>query len=85
MKTLYCKYVRPNLEFAIQTWNPFYNKDINELEKVQRRATKMIPELRHIDYENRLKALDLTTLEVRRLRGALIKQFKIYKGFEMIE
>jgi hypothetical protein len=85
MKTLYCTYVRPNLEFAIQAWSPFYNKDINELEKVQRRATKMIPELRHLDYENRLKALDLTTLEVRRLRGDLIQQFKIYKGFEIIE
>jgi hypothetical protein len=35
----------------------------------------MIPELRHLDYENRLKALDLTTLEVRRLRGDLIQQF----------
>ncbi len=65
MKTLYCTYVRPKLEFAIQAWSPFYNKDINELEKVQRRATKMIPEVRHFDYENRLKALDLTTLEVR--------------------
>ena len=59
--------------------------NVTMIKKLQRRATKMIPELRHIDYENRLKALDLTTLEVRRLRGALIKQFKIYKGFEMIE
>ena len=45
----------------------------------------MIPELWHLDYENRPKALDLTTLEVRRLRGDLIQQFKIYKGFEIIE
>ena len=85
MKTLYCTYVRPNLEFAIQAWNPYYNKDINELEKVQRRATKLIPELRHLDYQHRLKALDLTTLEVRRLRGDLIQQFKISKGLEIIE
>ena len=85
MKTLYCTYVRPNLEFAIQAWNPYYNKDINELEKVQRRATKLIPELRHLDYQQRLKALDLTTLEVRRLRGDLIQQFKISKGLEIIE
>ena len=44
MKTLYCVYVRPHLELAIQACNPFYKKDINQLEKVQRRATKMIPE-----------------------------------------
>ena len=45
----------------------------------------MIPELRHLDYEQRLKALDLTTLEVRRLRGVLIQQFKISLGLEIIE
>jgi hypothetical protein len=43
MKTLYCTYVRPNKEFAIQAWSHYYIKDINKLEKVQRRATKMIP------------------------------------------
>jgi ribonuclease P/MRP protein subunit RPP40 len=43
IKTLYCTYVRPNIVFTIQAWNPYYIKDINELEKVQRRATKMIP------------------------------------------
>ena len=85
IKTLYCTYVRPNIEFAIQAWNPYYIKDINELEKVQRRATKMIPELRHLAYEERLEILDLTTLEVRRLRGDLIQQFKISKGIEIID
>jgi uncharacterized protein YchJ len=63
MLTLYCTYVRPNLEFAIQAWNPYYNKDINELEKVQRSATKLMPELRHLDFEQRLKTLDLTFIK----------------------
>jgi hypothetical protein len=85
IRTLYCTYVRPHLEFAIQAWCPYYSKDINELEKVQRRATKLIPELRHLEYEDRLKALNLTTLEVRRLRGDLIQVFKILKGFEKVE
>ena len=61
MKTLYCTYVRPHLEFAIQAWCPYFIKDIKELEDVQKRATKSIPELRHLRYEERLKALRLTT------------------------
>ena len=51
MKTLYCTYVRPHLEFAIQAWCPYFIKDIKELEDVQKRATKLIPELRHLRYK----------------------------------
>lgn len=82
MKTLFCTYIRPHLEFAIQAWSPYYSTDISELEKIQRRATKLIPELRHLEYEERLKMLNLTSLEVRRLRGDLIQVFKILKGFD---
>jgi ribonuclease P/MRP protein subunit RPP40 len=57
IRTLYCTYVRPHLEFAIQAWCPYYSKGINELEKIQRKATKLIPELRHLEYEEMLKAL----------------------------
>ena len=46
-----------------------YNEDIYTLERIQRRATKMIPELRDLSYEERLKECGLTTLETRRLRG----------------
>ena len=47
------------------------------LERVQRRATKMIQKLRNISYEMRLKECGLTTLETRRLRGDQIEVFKI--------
>ena len=55
------------------------------LEKIQRRATKLIPELRDLRYEERLKECRLTTLETRRLRGDQIEVFKILNGYENID
>ena len=55
------------------------------LERVQRRATKIIPKLRNISYEMRLKECGLTTLETRRLRGDQIEVFKILNCFENID
>ena len=56
------------------------------LEKIQRRATKLIPELRDQTYEERLKECGLTTLETRRLRGGdQIEVFKILNGYENID
>ena len=52
---------------------------------IQRRATKMIPELRDLSYEERLKECGLTTLETRRLRGDQIEVFKILNGYENID
>ena len=54
------------------------------LEKIQSRATKLIPELRDLRYEERLKECGLTTLETQRLRGDQIEVFKILNGYENI-
>ena len=55
------------------------------LEKVQRRATKMVYGFNDLTYEQRLGKLGITTLETRRLRGNLIEVFKIIKGFDKVD
>ena len=68
--------VRPHLEYCIQAWRPYRKKDIDKLERIQRRTNKMIPELRDLSYESRLLQCGLTALETRRLRGDQIEVFK---------
>ena len=68
------------MEYCPQVWSPYLKKDINILEKVQRRATKIVPELKDLPYEERLKQLKLYPLEKRRIRGDMITVFKIFKG-----
>ena len=82
--SLYKAIVRPRLEYCIQAWRPYCKKDIDKLERIQRRATKMIPELRDLSYENRLLQCGLTTLETRRLRDQ-IEVFKIVNGYEDVD
>jgi len=81
---LYKTYIRPHLEFAISAWNPYLKGDIQRLERVQRRATKVAQELKGMTYIDRLKRLDLTTLEKRRERGDLIQLYKITRGIDQV-
>lgn len=69
---LYKSLVRPHLEYVSPVWNPITSREIKKLEGVQRRATKMVPELTNLPYTERLKALNLPTLQYRRLRQDLI-------------
>ena len=79
---LYRTYIRPHLEYSVQAWSPHLKKDIAVLEKVQRRATKLIPSIRHMSYPERLQATKLYSLEQRRVRGDMIETFKILNGLE---
>ena len=82
---LYKAIVRTHLEYCIQAWRPYRKKNIDNLERIQRRATKMIPELRYLSYESRLLQCVLKTLETMRLRGDQIEVFNIVNGYEDVD
>ena len=81
-KKLFSAHVRSHLEYAIQFWCPYLRKDINNIESVQRRATKTIPELKDLSYPERLKQLDMPTLAYRRLRGSMIEVYKLINIYD---
>ena len=66
----------PHLEYCIHAFRPYRKKDIYKIERIQRRATKMISELRDISYESRLLECGLTTLKTKRLSEDQIEVFK---------
>jgi len=82
---LYKALVRPRLEYCVQVWSPHLRKDIDMLEQVQRRATRLIEGFRDVSYEDRLERTGLISLEKRRVRGDLIEVFKIMKGYDRID
>ena len=78
---LYKAYVRPHLEYCQQVAYPYLQKDQIELENVQRRATRLVQAIQHLDYNDRLKELNLFSLKQRRERGDMIMVYKILHGY----
>ena len=73
------------MEYGNVIWHPLLQKDIQMLEKVQHRATRMVHGLAKQHYEDRLKLMNLPSLAYRRLRGDVIEAFKYMHGIYNVD
>ena len=81
MVPLFKTLIRPIIEYANATWSPYIRKNIDSLESIQRNFTKYINGMYNLSYQQRLVALNLHSLEYRRIRGDMIETFKITHNF----
>ena len=72
--------VRTHIEYAVSVWCPYKKGDIEDIEKIQKRATKLIS-LKKLSYKDRLIKLKLSTLKYRRLSGDMIEVFTILHNY----
>lgn len=84
-KYLYKSLIRPHLEYASVAWSARFRYSQDLLERVQRRATKIVPELKNLPYSSRLEILDLHTLSFRRKRTDVLQMYKFTHGFDYFD
>ena len=77
---MYKSIIRPVVEYATAVWNPCLQKDIAEVEHVQRKVTKCIRGLSHLSYAERLRQLNLPTLQTRRQYFDMLECYKVVHG-----
>ena len=84
IRLLYTTLVCPILDYASTIWNPHLMGSIRDLEKIQKRATKLIPSLQHLSYLERHQHLNLPSLLYRHTRMDLIMTYKILHGLVLL-
>ena len=81
---LFKSLVRPHLEYCNTVWGPFNRADQQRVERVQRRATKLIPAIKYLTYTERLRVLGLPSLYYRRHRGDMILTYQLlHEGVDL--
>ena len=83
-KKLYKTLIRPHVEYCNIIWSPHYKKDIEAIERIQRRSTKLVKDIKDLPYERRLQHLQLPSLSYRRFRGDMLEIYKILHSLEDI-
>ena len=83
-RKLYIAFVRPHLEYAQAVWSPHFQKQIDAIENVQVRATKLVDGLAKMEYSERLKQLHIPSLSYRRARGDMIEVYKHFNNYDPV-
>jgi hypothetical protein len=78
-------YVCPHLEYAVIVWNPWHQKDIDILESVQRRFTRLIAGMQGLSYEERITTLGISSLKDRRTELDLIQAYRLIYKIDQID
>lgn len=79
-RIIFQSYILPILEYCHSVWSPYFAEDLQQLDSVLRKASKLVPTLRHLTYPERLTNLRLTTSRDRFQRGDLVETYKILNG-----
>ena len=77
---LYTSMVRSHLDYCSSAWVPYKKGDTEALQKLQKKATNILPALKRLPYSERLKACQIPTLHCRCIRGDMIENYKIITG-----
>ena len=83
--TLFKSIVCPHLEYGSNIWSVIYKKEAIQIENVQRRATKLVKNISHLSYTERLKYLGLPSLQYRRLRADMVETYKILNDVDHVQ
>ena len=85
MLQIYKVYILPHIEYGMPLWGPCLQKDLKILEAVQRRFTRLIPELKNLPYVQRLVHLNLPSIELRRRQNDLVQAYRIWTGIDKVQ